>query len=212
MKLKHGFLMAVLSMGAVASAVAEEFLPVTVNEIAVMNGRDDGKYDIFCTNGNREIVTDLDIRLNNVCPNLKSSKPTNILSLQKRSDGKFDIVCRDLRKLIATETELLKGDVCGATPPPPPKLVIEAGNYKVVSGYQNYYPHVTAPVVNNGVMTSIDVSIRENGWKCRFECQETRCQGRTGGSSCTSYKIEVLSNTQYSFATSNSDRAVFGKQ
>ncbi len=81
-------------------------------DVAVAQLNENGTYGVVCTNGNREQVTDVDIRLGNVCPNDRSSEVTGILSLQRRSDGNFDVVCKDLTKLVASPEDIIAGSIC----------------------------------------------------------------------------------------------------
>ncbi len=205
--MKIGFLLALCTL-TITTARAEEFVPAAIADVAVMNGRDDGKYDVYCTNGNREVVTDLDLRLNNVCPNLKSSKPTGILSLQKRADGQFDVVCRDFKKIVATEAQVMEGNLCA---PAAPKILLEEGIYKVISGYNNYYNQQIKPIIEGTVMTGVDLNVKETNWSCRFECKEALCQGKTNNSTCLASKIEVLGPKQYRYRSSYPE-AIFAKQ
>lgn len=199
----------VLGLLFTLQAFGEDVLPATITDVAVMHGRDDGRYDVFCVNGNREVVTDLDIRLNNVCPNLKESKPTGILSLQKRSDGDYDVVCRNLRKLVATEEEILEGTVCA---PATPKYYLETGVYKAVEGYMSYYDQDASSQLEGDRLISVSLKARSSGWTCVLDCQENRCRGRSSmNAECGRSVLEVLEPTKYKFNT-GAGLATFKKQ
>jgi hypothetical protein len=187
---------AILSFLLALSAVASP--SASIPDVAVMSGRDDGRYDVYCKNGNHEVVSDLDISLNNVCPNRTSSEPTLILSMQRREDGSFDIVCRDLKKIVATEAEILQGGVCD---PEAPKLALEPGFYKVVSGHMSYYSHTVTTTQENGSLKEVQLRL-ENGWNCRMSCEGATCKGISGSSTCTGYTLQVLSPVKYQFSGS----------
>ncbi len=196
--------MYVLSSFLVVSVTASagDFELSSFRDVAVMHGRDDGRYDVFCVNGNREIVTDLDLHLNNVCPNETSSAPTNILSLQRRSDGQYDVVCRDLKKLVATEAEVLNGGVCN---PSVPSVILQSGNFHPISGHTSYYPQIAKAVMDGSKLKEIQLSVKESGWSCQFACTGVSCKGKD---SCSGYSLEVLSPTQYRYMGSSAE-AVF---
>jgi hypothetical protein len=204
MKKRLMFTLFVMCFGLVEFAEANP--TAAIPDVAVMSGRDDGKYDVFCKNGNRELITDLDLRLNNVCPNLRESKRTNILSLQRREDGKFDVVCRDLRKLVSEESEIKMGTACD---PRVPRISLEDGYYKPTSGHMSYYPH-TITTTHDGDLKSLLIRI-ENGWNCKMDCAGAVCKGVSGSSSCGKYILEVQAPKKYRF-TDKVDTAIFEKQ
>lgn len=194
-----------LSFLFAAVATVEASPLAAIPDVAVMNGRDDGKYDVFCKNGNRELVTDLDLRLNNVCPNLRESKRTNILSLQRREDGMFDVVCRDLKKYIAAEAEIMMGTVCDTKP----RITLENGLYKVTSGHMSYYPqNITTD--HEGDLKSVQVNL-DNGWNCFMGCSGAVCKGTKGSSTCATYTLEVQDPKKYRFSDGR-DTGIFEKQ
>lgn len=175
-------------------ANAATIQPMSVSDIGVMQLNEDGTYSVVCLNGNRETVTDLDIRLNNVCPNRTESEPTAILSLQKREDGNFDVVCRDFTKKVATAEEILAGGVCV---PPEPKIELENGDYTVTSGYMSYCPQTIDAHHENGNLTSLRVYFTN---PCAAD-REMTCSA--GVCMAHDYKIEVLSRDSYRFSEAN---------
>jgi hypothetical protein len=207
MKKQKLVLIPFLSMLFTLSAFAD-WESKTISEVAVMHARDDGKYDIFCTNGTREMVTDLDLRLNNVCPNLKSSKPTNILSLQKRADGDFDVVCRSLKKLVATEAQIIEGSVCGNNPP---RVILEDGIYKVIEGYQSYYDQTITTKMEGEILKGLTLKAQQSGWTCELACEGLTCKGVRGDANCPSSVLDVLGPKQYRYR-GNLPEAIFEKQ
>lgn len=83
-----------------------------IDDVMTMQVREDGRYDVICEDGSREIVTDADIRANDACPNSSNNEPTHIVSVQRRADGLFAVICDDLSHLTVTGAELVSGDVC----------------------------------------------------------------------------------------------------
>lgn len=187
-----------------SSAFASNLVSLSVGDIAVAQVEEDGTYTVICKNGNRENVTDLDIKIGNVCPNLTESEPTEILSLQFRDDGAFDVVCRDMTKKVATAEEIMAGGVCAPIVPP---LLIEDGSYTVQSGYMSWCPQrVQANYDNDGVLTSMDVSYLS---PCGSSESYT-CSGKV----CTTsrYMLTILTPTSYEFANDDgSEAGVFQK-
>lgn len=202
--MKITFLLALLTSWSMASAESLRIVPASIADVAVMQENEDGTYDVVCTNGNRETVTDLDVNLGNVCPNRTSSTPTGILSLQKRQDGTFDVVCRDLPRKIASADEIMKGNVCI---PPQPLVQLEDGNYTVTSGYMSYCPQEIKAHHAEGHLDSLIVYFRN-------PCAASRDMLCTNNI-CTSsdYKIEVIHNTSYRFSNRDgSEVGVFEKR
>jgi hypothetical protein len=192
------FLFLVTGMAAQAGTVSIK----TVGDIAVMQQNADGSYMVVCANGNREIDRDLDIKLNNVCPNQKSTTPTHILSLQRRADGSFDVVCNDLTKLVATTAEVVAGTVCEKKAPPP-SSVLNNGVYKAVSGDTNYCPHQITTHMNGTTLTGVTINfINPCNAVSETTCQGNLCSGTLDGSATT---LQVVDTTHYVFQYHNGD-------
>jgi hypothetical protein len=167
-----------------------------VGDVAVAQQNQDGTYDVICKNGNREKVTDLDLSLDNVCPNKTSSEPTNILSLQLREDGNFDVVCKDMRKVVAPPQDIIDGKVCLILAP---AVGLESGHY--VASNENYYDHtVTAKTNDKGELASLDL-VFENGYGTVrvFTCEATECASTDG------YSLTVTGATAYRFHNGDVD-------
>jgi hypothetical protein len=181
-------------------SMAQETI-MSFGDIAVMQQNPDGTYDVICTNGNREVVSDLDLELGNVCPNKKSTQPTYILSLQKRADGSFDVVCRDLKRLVATEKEIFSGKVCA------PLLVIEDGNYEDSSGY--YCPQKLNAQMTGSSLTAVIITL---GGGCSgtidMSCANNLCKGTFGS---IQYTLKPLTLTSYEFV-GNNKKGIFVKR
>jgi hypothetical protein len=131
MKIKDTLLILSVFIFSLA-ANASDFSVMSVGDVASMQLRADGRYDVICKNGNFELVTETEIRANLVCmsqPNPKS----NILSVQMRTDGSFNVLCRNNSIEVATADQIRDFQVCnGSTPPPPPPLQkspLESGMY-----------------------------------------------------------------------------------
>ncbi len=187
---------AFVTLGTVWAAPS---LPPTVDEIATFQQRDDGKYDVVCKSGEREVATDLDLQLNNVCPHKSTGKPSNILSVQKRDDGQFDVVCTDQSKKVATAQQIIDGSVCVSNPPTPPKSVIEAGYYEAVSGYTSWCPQQVTPKMTGDTLTGL--SIQHVGG-CSVTSEYT-CSGNVCNGSVSSYKyrVTIQDSKHYEFAS-----------
>lgn len=192
-----------LALAAIDAEAKIEFIPVALKDTVVMQLREDGNYDVVCANGNREVVTDLDLRLKNVCPNLKSSTPTEILSLQRRNDGNFDIVCRDFRKIVATEEEIFDQNVCSK-----PQIKLEGGRYYASEGYTSYYDQTISPTYEKSRLVGVHLAV-DNGWTCDLACVDGICQD--SGNCLSPRRLEVLSNTSYRFFSDGRNEAVFTK-
>lgn len=193
-----------------------------IGDIAVLQQAEDGSYDVVCTNGNREKVTDLDLRLGNVCPHQKSSTPTEILSLQLRDDGSFNVVCKDLSRKIATPEEIMKGDVCMAptptptpnptpTPPPQTDVVLEDGYYKPAPGNPgSYYDQEVKATHVDGALTALSIKYTGSGITANYACTKTGadtvCKSSDGY-----YTVTIIDSKSYKFSNGY-DVATFTKQ
>ncbi len=181
-------------------ALCTEITPSKIPDIAVMQQNQDGTYSVVCTNGNREQVSDLDIKLGNVCPNESTTTPTEILSLQQREDGDFDVVCKDFRKIVATSQEIMDGNVCTTQQP---TIVLENGYYRVSSGYGFCDQKIQARHEQNQLV-SLTVSF-VNGCSAYRDmtCSQGLCKSTDG------YSIEVIQPTRYKFTGSSGNTAIF---
>ena len=176
--------------------------PLAITDIGVMQLNSDGTYSVVCMNGNRETVTDLDLKLGNVCPNQTESEPSNILSMQRRDDGDFDVVCRDFSNLVATAEEIMNGDVCG---PQEPEYWLEDGAYTVESGYTGYCDQRIRANYEDNVLTSLRVDFTSPCSAHRnMTCENGVCKADR-------YTIRVMENSKYRF-DNGSDKAVFKRK
>jgi hypothetical protein len=94
-----------------SAATSAEISPKSVESLLSLQVRQDGKYDIICTDRKREIVTQPQLILGAVCPARDISAPT-FLSLQRLQDGRFSVICNNLSRQIATADEISSGKVC----------------------------------------------------------------------------------------------------
>ncbi|MGE0763299.1 MAG: hypothetical protein AB7N80_08475 [Bdellovibrionales bacterium] len=189
-----------------AVAAQADFDILSIDEVAVMQQKADGTYDVVCTNGNRETVTDLDLELNNVCPNKKTSKPSGILSLQRRADGDFDVVCRDLKKMIASTADLLAGQVCTSVAPP---VVLEDGEYTDNARY--FCDQRIKTAYNNSVLSNVSVTFINCGGGVEMTCKDNFCEGTT--SSNYKFTLKVLNSKSYELVRVNdAKKATFVKK
>jgi hypothetical protein len=74
------------------SAIAGEVHTQTVSDAASMIQRADGKYDVVCKNGTREIATAEQIQKNDVCVRPVVS---NIEAVFNRPQGDFFVLCKN---------------------------------------------------------------------------------------------------------------------
>lgn len=196
--MKSFFMSSIVVIASLASSLsfAGSIEVESLKDVAVAHQNEDGTYSVVCTNGNRETVTAVDVRLGNVCPNDKNSEPTQILSLQRRSDGQFDIVCRDLSKVVATEEQIIAGQVCtGSTPPPSPEVVIEDGIYSATGSMDC----TIKAQYENGKLTGLSAAFVENNTSSEMTCDKNICTGRFTRFPQL-YKIEVKSKTSFEFS------------
>jgi hypothetical protein len=113
-------------MGLAFSAQGYAF--IEVSDVASMQVRPDGNYDVICRNGTFEVATETDIRANAVC--LDEPLPeSGILSVQVREDGMFDVLCKDLTREVATTEQIRDLLVCLGTNPPPSLAPLTAGRW-----------------------------------------------------------------------------------
>ena len=84
------------------------------------------EYSVLCANGNKEIVTTIDLQLNNVCPHKNIETLGNILSMQRREDGRFDVICRQTPTSISiySAQQIRDGVACADPKPSDRKPVI----------------------------------------------------------------------------------------
>ena len=189
-----------------SAAYAGEPTVMSINEIAAMQSNPDGTYDVICTNGKRETVTELDIQLNNACPHRTTAAASGVLAVQKREDGKFDVLCRDMKRVVAASEDILSGKAC---PVPAPKYELEDGRYRDSASYfcdqevkTTYEGTVlTAVRVNfvNGCSGGVDLKCNTEGF----------CRGTTNGYEFT---IQVVDSKTYNEERVNDHRkATFKK-
>ena len=80
-----------------------------------------GEYSAQCASGSTEIVTEWDIKNNNLCPHISIPQPSGIVSMQRRGDGRFDVLCAaDIAnsRVISAE-DIVAGKACGNVAPGP---------------------------------------------------------------------------------------------
>jgi hypothetical protein len=82
-----------------------------------MQVRSDGRYDVVCSDGAREIVTATDLHANNLCPNSTNHTPSEIQSIIRNADGTFSVICKNSSHVTVSEAEILGGKVCTGTFP-----------------------------------------------------------------------------------------------
>lgn len=188
-------------------AYANDYRAESLAEVAVAQENADGTYDLVCTNGNRETVSAVDLRLGNVCPNDKNSRATGVLSLQKRSDGDFDVTCRDLSKIVATTEQILRNEVCAnQEPEPQPEIVIEDGVYSS----RGASSCTIRGIYTGGLLTGLHASFP--GTTSDMTCSNLVCTGRFSGYPQL-YTFKILSKRSFEYSYDNgSGRLIFQKE
>lgn len=81
-----------------------------VPQIAAMQLRTDGGYDVLCTDKAREIVSVQDIFSNNACP--RKTSELGILSMSQTPEGHFAVICKDQSHVTAEPADIVAGKVC----------------------------------------------------------------------------------------------------
>lgn len=101
-----------LAFSVLASfGASAQIAPESLESLLTLQVRQDGKYDIICTNRKREVVSQVQLILGAVCPARDVSAPT-IVSLQRLQDGRFSVICNNLSRQVATAEEISNGKVC----------------------------------------------------------------------------------------------------
>lgn len=153
----------------------------SVGKIQKISARVDGNYNISCENALQEVATDLDIRLNNVCPVVSSVPSLNFQSVEGIGEGTFAVVCTDGSHKVVTKEQMTSGEVC---PPLPESYSVVAGNYAPKTRDRYFCKRYNV----NQVVTDENQQIKSFGLKCRFAgnwnflCEKGRCtsgEGRT---------------------------------
>jgi hypothetical protein len=102
----------ILMLSLIIPAAARAQIAVkSIESLLSLQVRQDGKYDIICTDRKREVVTQVQLILGAVCPAHDVSAPT-IISLQRLQDGRFSVICNNLKRQVATSEEISTGKVC----------------------------------------------------------------------------------------------------
>lgn len=189
MKMIFAFLVCTLS----AAAVAGTMKVTSVSDIGSMTRDQDGNFEVTCADGSTEYVSELDIKLNNVCPKIETANRSRIKSATKRADGLFDVTCVDGAVLIADATQIIAGGLC------PFMGVIEDGRYRAVSGHTSYYDQDLEVVYANGVMTGVNIKL-DNGYHAELTCNGMDCTGK--GSNGDDDQVRIIDTTHYEFFSS----------
>lgn len=154
--------------------MASDFHITAVKDVAAIQIKLDGTYDVRCDDGTNENVTDIDLTINNVCPYVAPGKPSCIQSMVKLADGTFRAICKDGSYDIGDAAEVIRGDVCEcrvATPTPAPTpvptatpippetvdiLVLIDDSGSMYEHQTNLAANITKFVNNLGVLASAD--------------------------------------------------------
>ncbi|MCB0377729.1 MAG: hypothetical protein KDD33_04490 [Bdellovibrionales bacterium] len=175
------FIISALTTFLLQPALAD-FSSLSINDAAVITLLADGSYQVNCKDGSIESASDLDIKLDNICPKLTSVPAYDILSVQKREDGMFDVVCKDLSKHIASQEDLMAGKVCSEHPP---QFSLQEGIYLPLST-DSYFcdDYQVSEVESNasGEVVSFNYHCTtDSPWP--FTCQQGQCNEKGGSRS-----------------------------
>jgi hypothetical protein len=167
---------------------------MSLKEVAIIHDRGDGTYDVVCKDGSKETVKDLDIKLNNLCPNATKSEPTGILSLQYREDGQFNVVCRDLSRVVASEEQILKGEVCQSAPAT--DIILQDGTYKATRGHTSFYDQPLKATASGGKLLKVNINLA-NGASVTMDCAGKICKGRWSFGGYVQIRVENTKSYTY---------------
>jgi hypothetical protein len=75
--------------------------------------RDDGRYDVICKNGGKEVANSVQLMLGSICP-AGAIKTASFLSIQVTQDGKYSVICHDKDQShhVVTSDDIANGRVC----------------------------------------------------------------------------------------------------
>ncbi len=105
------------------------------------------EYSVLCANGTKEIVTTIDLQLNNVCPHKNIVTLGKILSMQRREDGRFDVICRQNPTSVSvfSAQQIRDGVACADTKLPPVETKV---NPMAFNALQLWREGNTAPILD----------------------------------------------------------------
>lgn len=89
-----------------------------LEKVKVLSFVNAGKYLVLCENNEQELVTQLDLDLNNVCPRIKEAKPSNIKFAFNLGGEVFQVVCIDDTSKLASIEQIKNKEVCKAVVTP----------------------------------------------------------------------------------------------
>lgn len=155
---------------------------LSLDDIASVQRNPDGTYAVICRDLSEERVTDMDLKVNNVCPHSTQIDSLLILSVQKREDGNFDVVCRDLTRKVAARDEIMNGKVCTQPiQPPNSKYDLAEGLYLPESTDTFFCENYTLSNRHSsgGQIQSFSLTC-PNGTTFRFTCAIDQCKEAEG--------------------------------
>ncbi len=85
----------------------------SVSDVKSMTLRADGKYDVVCENGTKEVVTARQISDDEVCGGAAPVPGPEVSAVYSRPEGGFFVLCKNKTWEIATAQMIQHGKVCG---------------------------------------------------------------------------------------------------
>ena len=160
---------------------AADLKPMTLDNIASIQKNEDMTYSVICQNDSRETVTNVDLKLDNVCPKLIETGDLGILSIQKNADGSFQVVCTDKTVKTADKEEILEGNVCAPSEDngqnENPVYLLSEGTYRANPNPHSFCEQQIRPHSIDGILTTLDLQFCSNSW-FTLTCSENYCSGK----------------------------------
>lgn len=83
-----------------------------LEEILTMQNWSSSGYHAICADGSKELLNNIDIKLNNACPKGDTNAANNILVMHQLVSGKFDVTCVDMSRFEVSLEEIINSRVC----------------------------------------------------------------------------------------------------
>ncbi|MEY4630815.1 MAG: hypothetical protein RIQ81_935, partial [Pseudomonadota bacterium] len=98
-----------------------------IDDAVSVISRDDGKFDVTCKDGTKEVVTGSQLKNGDVCGGSDAPVPGNgVHAFFAKGGGSFYVLCDDKSWELGTAGQIQNGSVCG-TDPGPNKRVFSDG-------------------------------------------------------------------------------------
>lgn len=104
------FIMTAIILGLLVQAAR----PVLSDRVVSVQHRDDKNFDVVCKNRKSEVVSDLDLKLDNVCPRKVDLSRFAVTAIDYRADGDFNVICQNHELKVASRKQILTGTLCAS--------------------------------------------------------------------------------------------------